>query len=236
MSRDMKRLTAPRSWAVPRKKHVWIAKPNPGPHPVEMSMPILLVIRDMLHLCDTAAEAQRILSDRQVLVDGRIVTDRRFPVGLMDVVSIPKINMHMRMLVDRNGRLRLVPVPEGKQNTKICRINSKTTVTGGKTQLNLHDGRCILVDKGSYQSGDSIKIELPSQKILETYKMAKGSFAMVTTGAHAGEVGNIEEVIVVRSSAPNQVKMKDGLLTVKPNIFVIGTKAPEVMLPEGSAV
>jgi small subunit ribosomal protein S4e len=190
----------------------------------------------MLHLCDTAAEAQRILSDRQVLVDGRVVTDRRFPVGLMDVVSVPKINMHMRMLVDRNGRLRLVPIPEGKQNTKICRIDGKSTVKGGKTQLNLHDGRCILVDKGSYQSGDSIKIELPSQKILDTYKMAKGSYAMVTTGAHAGEVGNIEEVIVVRSSAPNQVKMKDGLLTVKPNIFVIGTKAPEVVLPEGSAL
>jgi small subunit ribosomal protein S4e len=221
---------------VPRKKHVWIAKPNPGSHPVEMSMPVLLVIRDMLKLCDTAAEAQKVLSARQVLVDGRVITDRRFPVGLMDVVSVPKINLHMRMLVDKNGKLRLVPVPEGRQNTKICRINGKSTVKGGKTQLNLHDGRCIIVDKGSYESGDSIKIEVPSQKILETYKMAKGSFAMVTTGAHAGEVGNIEEVIVVRSSAPNQVKMKDGLLTVKPNIFVIGTKAPEVALPEGSAL
>lgn len=236
MSSDMKRLTAPRSWAVPRKKHVWIVKPNPGPHPLDMSMPILLVIRDMLHLCDTAAEAQRILSARQVLVDGRVVTERRFPVGLMDVVSIPKINMHMRMLVDRNGRLRLVTVPEGRQNTKLCRIEKKTTVKNGKTQLNLHDGRCILVEKDSYHSGDSIKIELPSQKILETHKMAKGSFAMVTSGAHAGEIGTIEEVIVTLSSAPNQIKMKDGLLTVKPNVFVIGTKVPEIVLPEGSAL
>ncbi len=31
MSNDMKRLTAPRSWPVPRKTNVWITSPRPGP-------------------------------------------------------------------------------------------------------------------------------------------------------------------------------------------------------------
>ncbi len=114
-------------------------------------MPIMIVIRDMLGLCDNASEGVKILSGRDVLVDGRVVTDPKFPVGLMDVVSIPKINQHYRMVLDRNGKLRLVTVPEGKEKWKLCRIEDKTTVTGGKTQLNLHDGRNVLVEKDDFK-------------------------------------------------------------------------------------
>ncbi len=137
-----------------------------------------------------------------MLVDGRVVTDLRFPVGLMDVVSIPKIEQHYRMMLDRNGKLRLVKVPEGKQAWKLCRIEGKTTVTGGKTQLNLHDGRNLLVAKDAYKTGDVLKLELPSQKILEIYKLSKGNIALVIAGAHVGEIVVIEEYIVTRTHVP----------------------------------
>jgi ribosomal protein S4E len=51
---------------------------------------------------------------------------------------------------------------------------------------------------------------------------------------HAGEIGVIEEYVITRSSAPNLVRMKDGMLTIRDNVFVIGTKAPEITLPEAS--
>ena len=57
MSNDMKRLTAPRSWPVPRKSHVWITSPSPGPHSIEVSMPIMVIIRDMLHLATPLRKA-----------------------------------------------------------------------------------------------------------------------------------------------------------------------------------
>jgi small subunit ribosomal protein S4e len=236
MSNDMKRLTAPRSWPVPRKTNIWIAKPSPGPHGIQESMPMVVVLRDLLKLADTAKEAKRILSNHDVLVDGRVVTDYKFPIGLMDVVSIPKVNLHYRMMIDRNGKFRLVKVPEGRQGWKLCRIEGKTTVPGGKTQLNLHDGRNLLVAKDSYTAGDVLKLEVPSQKILETYKIAKGNTAVIIGGSNVGDLAVIEEYLVKRTTGPNMVKFKDGKLTVKSNVFVVGTKGPEVELPEASAL
>ncbi|MFA5313584.1 MAG: 30S ribosomal protein S4e [Methanomassiliicoccales archaeon] len=236
MSSDMKRLTAPKTWAIPRKKTIWITGTNPGAHDKQTSMSLMVIIRDMLHICDTYAEGKKILSGREILVDGRIVTEERFAVGLMDVVSIPKMNQSYRMMLDRKGKFRLVPLTEGREKWKLCRIDGKSILSGGKVQLNLNDGRSIIVEKDSWKCGDVIKMELPSQKILDTYKLAKGNVALILGGSHAGEIGVIEEYIVQRSSAPNLVKMKDGVITIKENVFVVGMKAPEVMLPEASAL
>jgi small subunit ribosomal protein S4e len=199
-------------------------------------MPIMVIIRDMLHLCDTAAEGVKLLHAREIKVDGRVVTNHRFPVGLMDVVSIPKLGQNYRVVIDENNKLRLVSVPTGKEAWKLCRIEKKTTLPGGKTQLNLHDGRNVIVAKDGWKSGDVVKLEVPSQKILETYKLAKGNIVLVIAGAHAGQLETVEEYIITRSSAPNLVKFKDGTVTVKENIFVVGAKTPEISLPEASAL
>ena len=236
MSNDMKRVTAPRSWPVAKKTSAWIARPRAGPHGLQDSMPIALVLREVLGVADTAREVKRILGDRQVRVDGRVVTDYNFPVGLMDVVSLPKVDQHYRMVMDRNGKFRLMKLTEGKQNWKLCRIEGKTTVPGGKTQLNLHDGRNLLVGKDSYKVGDVLKIEVPSQKILDTYRLAKGSTVMITGGSNVGDLAVIEEYVVKRTTVPNVIKFKDGRSTVKHNVFVVGNKGPEVELPEASAL
>jgi len=126
-------------------------------------MPVMVIIRDILQLCDTAAEGVKLLHAREIKVDGRVVTNHRFPVGLMDVVSIPKLGHNYRVVIDENDKLRLVSVPTGKEAWKLCRIENKTTLPGGKTQLNLHDGRNIIVAKDSWKSGDVVKLEVPSQ-------------------------------------------------------------------------
>jgi small subunit ribosomal protein S4e len=232
MSKDMKRLTAPRSWPITRKTDFWVTKPSPGPHAIEGSMSVATVIRDMLRLCDTAKEARALIGERQILVDGREVKDHKLPVGLMDVISLPKTQQSYRMLLDRKGKLSLVKVPEGKEGWKLCRVENKTTVSGGKMQLNLHDGRNILVDENKYKTGDVLKIEIPSQKILDVYPLSKGSSVLVISGSHVGQMQIVEDFVEIRSSAPNIVKFKDGSQTTKDNIFVIGTKAPEIELPE----
>lgn len=236
MSRHMKRLTAPRSWPIPRKTKHWIVHPSPGPHSVEMSLPVLVVVRDMLHLCDTAVEARHILSAGDVLIDGRIVKDRKFPVGLMDIVSIPKLNQHYRMLLNQRGKFELVKIPQGKEQWKLCRIEGKTTVRNAKTQIGLHDGRSILVDSDKYKTGDVLKIEVPTQKILDTYRLTKGSTAIIISGAHAGKMAIIEDYIVTRTPGPNIVKFKDGTSTVNENVFVVGSKTPEIELPEARVI
>jgi ribosomal protein S4E len=99
----------------------------------------------------------------------------------------------------------------------------------------MHDGRCILLPKDQYRTGDVLKIELPSQKIMKAFKLDKGSIAFLVGGSQPGSVQIIESYQIKRGSAPNLVTFKEGFETVKENVFVIGDKAPEIKLMEAKA-
>ena len=230
MAAHLKRLKAPRTWRIERKVAKWTVKPSPGSHPVDRSIPLLLIVRDFLGLADTGKEARKIIAAREILVDGKARRDYKFPCGLMDVISIPKINEHYRVLFDRRGVFQLVKIDEERAKWKLCRIENKTMVRGGKIQLNLHDGRNIIVEENSYKTGDVVRISVPEQEILEVIPMEKGTLAMITGGKHTGQIAEIEEVIVTRSPMPNIVKLK-GFSTIKPYVFPIGKDKPLVQLP-----
>lgn len=236
MSKHMKRLASPRAWSIPKKVHVWAVKPSPGPHPMEKSVPLLMIVRDMLGYCDTAREGRRIIGGRNILIDGKIVTDYKMPVGFMDVLSIPKSKENFRALLDTRGKIRPIRISKDRAKWKLARIENITTIKRGRTQLNLHDGRNILVDKGKYKGGDVLKIELPSQKILDYYPLAKGNVAMIIGGKHSGQIAIIEDYKIIRSPKPNIVEFKEGFSTIKDHVFVVGKKSPEITVPEVSIV
>jgi len=236
MSNEMKRLIAPRSWPVKRKTAHWIAKPSPGAHALEGSIPVTVVLRDMLQVCTTAAEVRAVIFEKGILVDGKVVNNHKQGIGLMDVVSLPKAGTAYRMVLDRRGKLQLAKIPAEKAAWKLCRIENKTIVSGGKVQLNMHDGRNVLVEKDSYKTGDVLKIEVPSQKVLEHYSLDKGALTLITSGSHVGETAVVDEYVITRLASENLVKFKDGTSTVKNNVFVIGTKTPEIELPEEAAI
>ncbi|MBI5001559.1 MAG: 30S ribosomal protein S4e [Euryarchaeota archaeon] len=236
MSKHLKRLAAPRTWPIKRKVSVWVPKPSPGPHGVERSVPLYLLMRDMLNLCGTAREAKRIIGQRQILVDGKIATDPKLPVGLMDVVSVPKTKEHFRMMLNKLGVFSLVRIDDASAKWKLARVERKVSVRGGKMQLGLHDGRCAVVEKTKVKTGDTLKIEVPSQKVLGVYALDKGNMAMLVAGLHVGELHAIEGYKVTRNPKANMVTFADGLSTVKGNVFVVGKDAPEVKMPEVSAL
>ena len=234
MSTQMKRLVAPRSWPLKRKISVWVTKQSPGPHAVDKSMPAAIVLRDMLKVCDTAKEAKRIIGNREVLVDGRPLRSHKMPIGLMDVVSIPKAGKNYRMLLTDKGKLTLVEISEDEAKWKLCKLQNKTTVRAGRTQLNMHDGRNIVLDKNEYKTGDVLKVDLDGQKVSGSYPLAPGSLAMIFEGPHAGKTAVISECIMRRGSTPNVVRFEDGTETVRNNVFVIGVKKAAIKLPEAS--
>ncbi|HHO57214.1 MAG TPA: 30S ribosomal protein S4e, partial [Thermoplasmatales archaeon] len=106
----------------------------------------------------------------------------------------------------------------------------KTMVKGGKIQLNLHDGRNILVEEDTYKTGDVLKISLPEQEILDVIPLEAGNLAMITGGSHRGEIAEIEGVEITRNPMPNVVKLK-GFSTIKPYVFPVGKDKPLVQLP-----
>jgi len=227
----LKRFSAPETWRIERKTKKWAIHPSPGPHPKERSLPLAIVIRDYLKLADNGREAKKIIAARKILVDGKARRDYKYPCGLMDVISIPDIDEHYRVLLDSKGRLRLVKIGEEEAKWKLSRIENKTIVRGGKLQLNLHDGRNIITEENDYKTGDVLKISLPEQEIMEKIPMKKGYMALIIGGSHAGEIAEIDEIVVTKSPMPNIVKLK-GFSTIKPYVFPIGKDKPLVELPK----
>ena len=163
MSDHMKRLAAPRSWPLKRKVSIWVTKQSAGAHSIEDSMSAVTVLRDMVGACDTAREAKRIIGNREMFVDGKAVKNPKAPVGFMDVITIPKMNLAYRMLLTDKGKLTLVPIDEAEAAWELCKIENKTVVKGGKIQLNLSGGRNIVLDKNDYKCGDSLKVAFDGQ-------------------------------------------------------------------------
>ncbi|UCH88983.1 MAG: 30S ribosomal protein S4e [Thermoplasmata archaeon] len=233
MSGHMKRLAAPRKWAIPRKTERWVVKSSPGPHKLTESLPLILVVRDRLKLCDTAKEARYIIGQHEIMVDGKVVTNYKHPVGFMDVISIPKQKEHYRVLLDTRGKIQLIPITKEESKWKLSRIENKTTVKGGKTQLNLHDGRNILLPKNKYKVCDVLKIDLEKQKILGAYSFEKGNLAMFIGGKHIGRLAAITDMKVTRSPMPNMVSF-ESFSTSQEYVFVVGKDTAEITIPEES--
>ncbi len=232
MSQHLKRLNAPRAMRVPRKSFYWVAKPRPGAHPLRRSVALSVFLRDHLHIAETAREAGAILSAREVHVDGRAVTDGKFAVGLMDVVAIEKTGDFFRIMLDSHGRLTPLRITKDEAKWKLVRVENSHTLRGGLRQYNLHDGRNLQTTKARYKPGDTLQIEVPSQKVLSAFEFKEGASALIISGTHTGQLAKVAALEVVRSSRPNIVKFEEGISTVKPNVFVVGREKPEIQVVE----
>lgn len=206
----------------------------PGPHPRNRSIPLLLIVRDMLKLADYSKEAKRILHEGNILVDGKRRKDHKFPVGIFDILSIPAIGANYIVLLDRKGKLTLVALGEEGASRKLCRVNNKTMIKRGQVQLNLYDGRNILTGgREEIRTHDSIMIALDSNAILQRFAYKEGSKVMVIGGTHSAQTGEIEEIMTVRSPEPNVVKIKpldggDSFETIDEYVFVVGEEKVEI--------
>ncbi|MCS4541581.1 MAG: 30S ribosomal protein S4e [Euryarchaeota archaeon] len=240
-SKHMKRFLA--VWPVPKKIAKWTVKPMAGPHPAHRCLPLAIVLRDILKYADNAREVKTILNEGKVKVDGKIRRDYKFPVGLMDVVEIIPTNEKYRVILNAKGEIMLNKI-EDKADFKLCRIENKTTLKNGNIQLNLHDGKNILIKvkdpkarmEDVYNTGDVLKISLPQQQILSHLKFENGSLALIIDGVRAGKFGEIQDTIIKRGPYPTVVSIKDSagsvFQTIKDYVFVIGKEEPTISLPE----
>jgi small subunit ribosomal protein S4e len=232
MSKHLKRMAAPSAMRISRKTFYWVTKPHPGAHPLERSVALLVLLRDHLKAATTAREAKAILGARQVKVDGRVVTSPQFAVGLMDVIEIEKTGERYRMLVDHHGRLTPLKISKEDAKWKLCRVENTHTIKGGVWQFNLHDGRNIQSTKARYKPGDTLQIEVPSQKVMHNFEFKEGATALIISGTHTGQLAKVASQEIVKSSRPNIVKFAEGITTVKPNVFVVGREKAEVAVAE----
>ena len=193
MIMHIKRYNIPKYWKMAKKANKFAVTPRPGPHGKKNCIPLLVVLRDVLKICDNAKAANAAIKRGDVLVDKKVRKDPNYPVGFMDVVEIPGTGKCYRVAINKGG-LFLEEIKHEEAGKKLCRIQDKRKVKGGAMQLRLHDGRNILTDKGDYSPNDSVLIELPGQKIIHHFRFEKGSPALIMSGRNPGLQGKIKEI------------------------------------------
>ena len=244
--RRLKALAAPKFWPILRKHYKWAVKPRPGPHPAERSLPLLLVVRNVLGYAETAREARKLISEGHFKVDGRVRKDYKYPVGFMDVIEVVDTGETFRFIPYPVKFFKLHPIPREEASIKPVRIENKTTVRGGHIQLNMHDGRNILVRvkdprnpvEDVYKTMDTLVITVPGQEIRDHLKFGEGMLSIIMGGRNVGRVGRIVSVQKGWGRKRSIVTIEDvtGNLfqTSLDYILVIGSEKPVISLPEGA--
>lgn len=237
--RHLKRYVVSKHIAISKKTDTYAVRPSPGPHAAYDCIPVAILLRDMFQFARNMSEVKRILYERNVVVDGRVKTNRKYPLGFMDVLSLPKMQKHYRMIYTIKKGLRAIPIDENETTEKLCQIKNKTTIKDGLIQLNLHDGRNIVLSKeennnSTYSTHDTIKISLPEQKILEKFELKIGTYGFVTSGRWMGRHGAIEEISAHGTKKTKTVTLStpDGekIVTLYRYIFVVGDQSPSVTI------
>jgi small subunit ribosomal protein S4e len=248
-SSGLKRKPAPWFWPVHRKEFTWTVKPVSGPHSLENCMPLAVILRDALGFAKTRKEAKIIVSQGKVHVDGKVQNKDDFPVGLMDVVSIPDIRKSFRVSPSYKG-LILNEISNEEAEFKLCRIERKTIGRKGNVQLHFHDGSNIIVEvtdsnnpkEDVYKTLDTLKVSIPGRQILGHVKMKEKNYALITGGKNIGQYGRIVEIEKAegkkRRNALVTIEDRDGnrYHTVLDFVFAIGETEPIISLEEAAKV
>lgn len=185
----MKRIAMPKSWPIARKgaKYVAVGKGKKK----ELAMPLLLALRDVLKIVKTKAEAKKILAE--VFIDNKKAKSLKHAVGIFDVVEIPKIKKVFRMSISERGKLFMQEIKEQEAKEKTCKVIGKKMLRGKKLQINLHDGRNYIYEKG-IKVNDSVVIDLEKNKIKEILPLKKNAKIFFIAGKHQGSNGIILDI------------------------------------------
>merc|ERR1712159_726490 len=245
--KHLKRLNAPKHWMLDKMGGTWAPRPSTGPHKLRECLPLILILRNRLKYALTKKEVQQICMMGLVKVDGRRRTDPNFPCGFNDVISIDKTDEHFRMLFDTKGRYvlhRLSGNNKAQANEnkfKLCRVNKLALGARGIPYISTHDGRTIRYPDPLVKVGDTVKVDLETNKITDIISFETGATCVVTKGKNNGRMGTITS----RDKHPGGfdiVNIKDAkgkaFATRIGNIFCIGKKdeANMISVPKGRGI
>jgi len=238
--RHLKRMFAPSHWMLDKLKGRWAPKPSSGPHKMRECLPLIVMLRERLKYALTYREVKMIVMQRLIQVDGKVRTDMFYPAGFMDVVQIEKTRENFRLLYDTKGRFALHKISKEEATYKLCRVKKVFKGPKGTPYCITHDGRTLRYPDPDVKTNDTVRVEVPSGKMLDYVKFEAGNTAMISGGNNTGRVG----VIMHRERHPGSfeiVHLKDKaghtFATRLQNVFVIGQGSkPWISLPKGDGI
>ena len=231
-SKKLKRQMSPLFWKINRKDKRFVITVRPGSHPKNNSIPSAVLLRDTLNIVNTLREAKSSIYGGKVKVDGVIQKSLHHSIGLMDVIELENANDIYR-LVPKNGHtLFPIKINKNEKSKKLVRVKSKTSISGGRTQLGFHDGRTVITDT-SANVGDTCLLQIPEQKILDVIKFEKNSQVIIIKGTNAGRVGTINEIKEGTFTLPKRISLliDDNTVEIPAHItMAIGKEKPIIQI------
>lgn len=226
MKRHLKRLNAPKTWKVQRRGITFITKSNPGGMSRGLTMPVSNLLKYELGLATNTKEVKNIINNGEILINHKKISDYRYPVCFIDIITIPKTNDNYRLIIDTDGILKPVAVSKEDSKLKVLKIIGKNHVKG-KTQLNLMNGLNVLFEKHHYKVGDSLLMTLPDNIVKEHLSLEKGALVLLYKGKHIGKIGTLQDIsqksVVVKTG-------NDEYETKKDYVLVVGKDKPVVKM------
>lgn len=205
MTRHVKLHAAPKSWPIRRKGKTFVVKGN------SKSIPLLVVLRDLLKLAQTRKEVKSAVHMKHLLISNKPVVDEKKPLELFDTLSILPAKKYYRVSLSDKGKFEMEEISEKESKFKVSKIVGKKTLKSKKNQVNLFDGRNYLSEV-EYKVNDSVLVDLEKNSISKILPLKTGANVLVIAGKHIGEKGKVasiltEEKMVEVESKENKYKV-----------------------------
>lgn len=229
---QISRLAAPESWPIARKGIKWVAKPYPGAHSLENSMALNTWLLEILQIAKIRKNIKRVITAKEIFVNGKHAREEKMPLGIFDVLSIPKLKKNYRVTLNKIGKLALIEVPDHDARTIPAKIISKKTISSGKHQFNCSNGWNVLSEKSDYKIGDVLLFEANTRKVVKHLALKPGNIVFATGGKHVGEVAKLKEIKELGDLKKKKTAVltgeKEEWETSLDKIFVIGETKQEI--------
>ena len=218
----VKSLSAPKTWDFKRKETTFVPRPNPGAHTLDHTVSLSFFMKHIVKKAVTRKEVKYILHQGEVFVDGKKRHDEKSQVGLMDVVSFPKLKEHYRLLLNDKNKLCAVKIDDAEAKMKLVKVVSKTVLGAKKVQVNCTGGRNFLLEKNAHVAGETVVLSLPDQKATSTVPFEVGVKVLLTSGKKAGTVATLKKI----EGENIHVEADKEFETKKVYAFVLGKDKP----------
>ena len=178
-------------WPIRRKGTKYIAVST---HDQSESIPLLVVMRDILHLVQNKKELKKLIFEKQIVINHKEIRETNFPLLLFDILSLPLMEKNYKAVLNEHKKMIFKEVNEKETEKKIFKVIGKKILAGNKVQVNLLHGRNVFLNE-NVQVDDSVVYNLKKGAIEKVIKMEKGNHAYVLKGKHSGAEGKIEALI-----------------------------------------
>ncbi len=169
---------------IPRKGTKYVARSSSH---INDSVPVVLALRDMLHLARNAKEVKQTVQAGNVKINGRVVTDMRRSVRLFNILEA---GATYELSLLPTGKFTFVEVKAKTQ--RLTKVIGKRLINNGAVQITLHDGT-TLITKDDIRIDDSLYLDFAGA-VKKHVSLQKGSEVFAISGSKVGQKGKVESI------------------------------------------